>query len=139
MHEPYLALYVKNGTLYIDKKLPTEVKPRGIIEVEVEQITSDEFDEAAKKLGGTVLGIFRLWHKSLFQDWGTSKVVTEADTVDDFSAALYLINRLSNGCSEDRLLLIDEVLKDASITDVAADKYLREDWPFLRKRLLRSA
>lgn len=137
MHEPYLALYVKDGTLYIDKKLPTEVKPRGIIEVEVEQVTSDEFDEAAKKLGATVLNIFRLWHKSLFRNWGTSKVITETDSVDDFSVALYLINRLSNGCSEDRLLLIDEVLKDASITDVAADKYLRESWPFLRKRLLR--
>lgn len=137
MNEPYLALYVKNGILRLDKKLPTEGAPRGIAEVEIEQITSDEFDEAAKKLGGTILGIFSLWHKSLFQAWGTCKASTENDYVDDFSVALYLIDKLSQGCSEDRLLLIDEILNEASISNLDAGQYLREDWPPLRQRLLR--
>ena len=137
MHEPYLALYVKDGTLHFEKKLPTETEPRGIIEVEIEQVTSDEFDEAAKKLGGTILGIFRLWHKSLFDTWGTSAVAVENDSVDDYSVALYLIDRLSQGCSEDRLQLIDELLNEASISNVAAREYLGEGWPSLRKRLLR--
>lgn len=137
MYEPYLALYVKDGTLYFEKKLPTEDEPRGIIEVEIAQVTSDEFDEASKKLGGTILGIFRLWHKNLFETWGTSAVKLEDDSVDDYSVALYLIDRLPQGCAEDRLQLIDEILNEASISNAAAHKYLVEDWPYLRKRLQR--
>lgn len=137
MHEPYLALYVKDGTLHFEKKLPTEDEPREIIEVEIKQITSDEFDEASKKLGGTILGIFKLWHKNIFQTWGSSAVAVEEDFIDDFSVALYLIDKLSQGCSEDRLQLIDEILNEASLSSVAAHKYLGEDWPLLRKRLLR--
>ncbi len=72
MHEPYLALYIEDGTLHIAKKLPTEDVARGIIEVPIEQVTSDTFDEAAKKLGGTVLGLFKLWHKKTFEGWDDS-------------------------------------------------------------------
>lgn len=43
----------------------------------------------------------------------------------------------SQGCSEDRLQLIDELLNEASISNVAAREYLGESWPSLRKRLLR--
>jgi hypothetical protein len=137
MHEPYLALYIKDGVLYFDKKLPTEDEPRGIIEVGIDEVKSVEFDEAAKKLGGTVLGIFRLWHKNLFQTWDTSNASVNKDSIETFSVALYLIDKLSQGCSEDRLVLIDEILSEASISSAAANKYLIEDWPFLRKRLLR--
>jgi len=58
--------------------------------------------------------------------------------IEDFSVALYLIDRLSQGGSEDRLRLIDEILSEAGASNAVADAYLREDWPLLRKRLLRA-
>ncbi|MHA6895375.1 hypothetical protein ACQUJT_15015 [Ralstonia pseudosolanacearum] len=36
----------------------------------MDEVISDAFDEAAKKLGTTVLGILSLWHKDAFHDWG---------------------------------------------------------------------
>lgn len=137
MHEPYLALYIEDGTLHIAKKLPTEDVARGIIEVPLEQVTSDTFDDAAKKLGGTVLGLFKLWHKKAFEGWDDSMAL-EHGSIEDFSVALYLIDTLSQGCSEDRLRLIDEILGEAATSNAAADTYLREDWPLLRKRMLRA-
>ncbi|MFC5771129.1 hypothetical protein [Thauera sinica] len=137
MHEPYLELYIEDETLHFAKKLPTEEASRGIIEVPIKQITSDTFDEAARKVGGTVLGLFKLWHKKDFGSWDDSNAL-ENGSIEDFSVALYLIDKLSQGCSEDRLRLIDEILSEAAISNVVADDYLRDDWPFLRKRLLRT-
>lgn len=134
MHEPYLAIYVKDETLFFEKKLPSEESPREIFEVPVKQITSDTFDEASKKLGGTVLGLFKLWHKRDFESWDDANT-PDGGYIEDFSVALYLIDRLSQGCSEDRLILIDEILGDAATSNVAASDYLQHDWPSLRKRL----
>ncbi|SCK29591.1 hypothetical protein VAR608DRAFT_2488 [Variovorax sp. HW608] len=75
MNEPYLAIYVQNGTLFFSKKLPSEDKPRAIFELEIGEVISDEFDEASKKLGNTVLGILRLWHEDVFHDWGKPPVL----------------------------------------------------------------
>lgn len=136
MHEPYLAIYVEDGALHIAKKLLTEDIVRGIIEVPLKQVMSDKFDEAAKKLGGTVLGLFKLWHKKDFEGWDDSNIL-ENGAIEDFSVALYLIDRLSQGCSEDRLRLIDEILGEAATSNVVAADYFQEDWPLLRKRLLR--
>lgn len=136
MHEPYLTLYIEDETLHFAKKLPTEEVSREIIEVPIKQITSEKFDDAARKLGGTVLGLFKLWHKKDFENWHDSNA-SENGYIEDFSVALYLIDRLSQGCSEDRLLLIDEILSEAATSNAVAGDYLREDWPLLRKRLLR--
>lgn len=137
MHEPYLTLYIEDETLHFAKKLPTEEASRGIIEVPVKQITSDTFDEAAKKLGRTVLGLFKLWHKKNFESWDDTSALG-GGSIEDFSVALYLIDRLSQGCFEDRLRLIDEILNEAALSHVVASDYLRDDWPLLRKRLLRT-
>src|SRR4030065_373318 len=104
MHEPYLAIYVNDETLFFEKKLPSEDVPRVIIEIPIKQIISDTFDEAAKKLGATVLGIFKLWHKKDFETWDASNTFMESGSIEVFSVSLYLIDRLSQGCSEDRLL-----------------------------------
>lgn len=64
MTEPYLSLHINDGILYISKKLATEIKPRVILDVEVGEVVSDDFDEAARKLGTTVLGILCLWYKT---------------------------------------------------------------------------
>lgn len=132
MHEPYLALYIENEALHFEKKLPTEEAPRRIFEVPLDQVVSDSFDEAGKKLGTTVLGFFKLWHKKEFEGWDR----TEGPSVADFTVALYLIDWLSQGASEDRLCLIDEILDEASKSDTQAKYYLQDDWPALRKRLL---
>lgn len=138
MHEPYLALYIRDKALHFEKKLPTEKSPREIIEVPLQQVLSDSLDEAGRKLGTTVLGLFRLWHKQEFAGWGEPN--TSAPTaVDDFAVALYLIDRLSQGASEDRLRLIDEILGEASAASEAANDYLQNDWPILKKRLLRES
>lgn len=137
MHEPYLALYVKDGALHFEKKIPTESKSREIFDVALSQIVADDFDEASKRLGSTILGILKIWHKDSFEDWGNGGALSSKSSSEDFMVALGLINRLSAGCSEDRLKLIDEILADAASSDLDAKKYLDEDWPSLRRRLLR--
>ncbi|MDR1423457.1 MAG: hypothetical protein LBI92_02455 [Azoarcus sp.] len=136
MHEPYLALYVQNNALRFEKKLPTEEVSREIFEVPLSQVISEPLDEAGRRLGTTVLGLLRLWHKQEFAEWDKLHNSGPA-AVDDFVVALYLIDRLSQGASEDRLRLIDEILGQASTSCEAASNYLQKDWPTLRKRLLR--
>ena len=136
MHEPYISLYVQDGALHFEKKLSTELESRVIFNVPIPEVIADEFDEAAKKLGGTLLRLFQLWHKDLFINWGSSFSELESSSSDNFTLALGLIDRLSDGCSEDRLKLIDEILVDAATSDLDASKYLSENWPYLRVRLL---
>lgn len=90
MKEPYLALYVRDDALCVAKKLPTEGSPRDIFEIGVGEVTSTEFDEAARKLGSTVLGILSLWHKDSFPSWGEALAQIEEGEEDD----LYVANRL---------------------------------------------
>ena len=135
MHEPYLALYIENKTIYFEKKIPTEDTSRVIIEVPLEQVVSDPLDEAGRKLGITVLGLFKLWHKNEFEGW--DELNTSSHVVDDFAVALYLIDWLSHGASNDRLCLIDEILGEAAKSSIEANSYLKEGWPALRKRMLR--
>ena len=134
MHEPYLVLYVDGDTLHFAKKLPSESEPRGIIEVPVEQVVADEFDEASKKLGNTVLGILKLWHNRTFQNWGKGSQSGDGP-INDFAVAMSLIDRFSDGTTKNRLELVDEILKDASVMNVDAENFLNNDWPALRKRL----
>ena len=55
--------------------------------------------------------------------------------MDDFAVAMSLIDRFSGGTSKNRLELVDEILKDASITNIGAKRFLNDSWPVLRKRL----
>lgn len=134
MREPYLALYISDGMLHFEKKLPTEEAPRGITEIPIADVVADSFDDAGRKLGTTAIGLLKLWHKKEFAGWGDSNA-SGSLAVSDFSVALYLIDRLSQGASEDRLRLIDEILIEAAVSSQGAVDYLREDWPALRKRL----
>ena len=136
MHEPYISLYVQDGALHFEKKLSTELESREIFNVPIPEVIADEFDEAAKKLGGTLLRLFQLWHKDLFINWGSSFSDLKSPSSDNFTLALGLIDRLSDGCSVDRLKLIDEILADAATSDADASKYLSEDWPYVRVRIL---
>jgi hypothetical protein len=135
MNEPYLALHVSRNMLCFTKKVPSEEKPRDILEVDIEEVTADDFDTAAKKLGVTALGILSLWYQSHFKGWGSFAPADEKDKVNEFAMTLRLIDRFTPGCSEDRLKLIDELLAEASVDDVEAEKYLHNDWPFLRQAI----
>lgn len=136
MREPYIALYIADNALHFEKKLPTELNSREIFEVPIEQLIFDDFNEASRKLGSTVLDLFQLWHRDLFIGWKNATHSAQESSVDNFTIALHMIDRFSNGCSEDRLNLIDEILADAATSDAEAQKYLNEEWPYLRKRLL---
>lgn len=132
MHEPYLALYVDAETLHVVKKLPSESEPRCIVKIPVEQVVGDEFNNASEKLGSTVLGILKLWHKQVFKGWDRCSYGSKSE-IDDFAVAMSLIDRFSGGTSKHRLELVDEILKDASITNISTKRFLNDSWPVLRK------
>jgi hypothetical protein len=134
MNEPYLALYVNNGVLRFTKKLPTESRPRDILEVGVSEITSDKFDEAAKKLGSTALGILSLWHRDAFQDWGIPSD-EKKERNRDFDLAVELIGKSVAGKTKAHVLSIDFLLRQAAIKSDSAQSFLNESWPSIRARL----
>jgi hypothetical protein len=135
MNEPYLSVYVRDDTLHFSKKIPTENSPRVILTISVSDVVSNDYEEATKKVGSTILGILSLWHKNEFKSWGNILIQRSSDTDDAFQTAMYLIGKLTNGCSEDRLSLIDDLLHEAAQKDSNAKKFLEESWDLLRTRM----
>ncbi|WP_013207792.1 hypothetical protein [Ralstonia solanacearum] len=135
MNEPYLALYVKDGVLFFTKKLPKESEPREILEIGVDEVILDEFDEAAKKLGTTVLGILSLWHKDAFHGWGIPSQAGEDAAEDDFYIANRLISESVSKKTAVHVRSIDLLLQQAAGKSEDAKKFLEEDWPLVRARL----
>lgn len=135
MNEPYLALYLRDDVLCFAKKLPKESSPREILEIGVREVTSDEFDEAARKLGGTVLGILSLWHKDAFPGWGEAFSQKEEGEEEDFYVANRLISESVSSKTAAHVKSIDLLLKWASGKNEDARKFLEEGWPLIRERL----
>lgn len=137
MQEPYLYISVFNGALHIGKKLPNESKSRELFDVACAEICSDGLEVASNKLGGTVFGILKLWHPEYFAALGDSAAApSKTNSAEVFEAALLLIEKFSNGASENYLKLVDELLVDAAASDGFAKEYLHTSWPPLRRRLL---
>lgn len=134
MTEPYLALYVNDGTLYLAKKLPTEARPRVILDVGIDEIISDEFEEAAKKLGTTALGILSLWHKDVFNDWG-QLAEGKSERESAFDLAMDLISRSVSGKTNVHVKSIELFLRQAAIGTDSVQQFLDEAWPPIRARL----
>ncbi len=134
MNEPYLALYVKNNTLFFTKKLSTENVPREILEFDIAEITSDEFDDASRKLGTTVLGILALWHKESFQNWGTG-VGGEDYAPNEFDLAMQLISKSVFTKTKVHVQSIDVLLREQAEKTRAAKEFLNDSWPTIRDRL----
>lgn len=137
MNEPYLALYVKDGVLYFTKKIPKESDPRPILEIGVDEVISDDFDEAAKKLGTTVLGILSLWHKDAFPGWGISSQTEEDEVADDFYLAQRLVSESVSKKTAVHVHSIDLLLDQAASKREDAKKFLDESWPVIRAQLAR--
>ncbi|MEV8471769.1 hypothetical protein [Ralstonia sp. UNC404CL21Col] len=135
MKEPYLALYVRDNALCVAKKLPTESSPRDIFEIGVGEVTSNEFDEAARKLGGTVLGILSLWHKDSFPGWGDALTQIEEGEEDDLYVAHRLISESVTKKTAAHVKSIDLLLRWASAKNEDAKQFLEEAWPLVRERL----
>lgn len=135
MKEPYLALYVRDDALCVAKKLPTEGSPRDIFEIGVGEVTSTEFDEAARKLGSTVLGILSLWHKDSFPSWGEALAQIEEGDEDDLYVANRLISESVSKKTAAHVKSIDLLLRWASEKNEDAKKFLEEAWPLIRERL----
>lgn len=135
MNEPYLALYVRDGVLFFTKKLPKESEPREILEIGVDEVISDEFDEAAKKLGTTVLGILSLWHKDAFHGWGISSQAGEDEAEDNFYIANRLISESVSKKTAVHVQSIDLLLHQAASKNEDAKKFLEESWSIIRERL----
>lgn len=134
MNEPYLALYVKDGVLYFAKKLPTESKPREILEIDVAEVISNELDEAGRKIGITVLGILSLWHQDAFHGWGIPSQ-TDEEAEDEFDLALRLIHCALEGKTAMHNTSIEILLTQAATENDDARNYLKDAWPLLRDRL----
>jgi hypothetical protein len=137
MHEPYIALYVHDDALHVGKKLPTELKPREMFDLPLSQVVADEFDEAARKLGSTVLGILRLWHPDVFNNWGSRPQGDETETqlVSDFDIAMQLISKSVSDKTKIHVPSIDALLREQSQRTKAAHEFFNESWPAIRTRL----
>lgn len=137
MNEPYLAIYIQNGALFFSKKIPSEREPRDIFELDIEEVISDNFDEASKKLGNTVLGILRLWHPDALLSWGGSSDLGEgvAQIQNDFDVAMYLISKSVSEKTKVHVNSINALLNESSQRFKAANDFLNESWPVIRARL----
>ena len=135
MNEPYLALYVRDDVLCFAKKLPKESSPRVFLEIGVREVVSNEFDEAARKVGGTALGILSLWHKDAFPGWGEALAQIEEGEEDDLYVANRLISESVSKKTAAHVKSIDLLLRWASEKNEDAKKFLEEAWPLIRERL----
>jgi hypothetical protein len=137
MHEPYLAVCISNGTLSFTKKIPSEDKPREIFELNTDEVMSDEFDEACRKLGSTVFGILRLWHPEVLNSWGKTVEVDDAKSqvVNDFDIAMQLISKSVFEKTKIHVQSIDVLLREQAEKKKAAKEFLDDSWPTIRERL----
>ena len=130
-------MYVSNSTLYFAKKIPSEREPREILELSTDELTSDEFEEAAKKLGSTVLGILSLWHPEVLKRWGIGSESDEsvAQIPNDFDVAMHLISKSVFDKTKVYVQAIDTLLSEQSIRTKAGHEFFTESWPTIRNRL----
>jgi hypothetical protein len=137
MHEPYIAIYVHNEKLFFLKKLATEKKPREIFWVDIDEVISVEEEEISRKIGGTVLGLLRLWHPDVLSNFGSvlNNDSAEAQMPNDFDVAMHLISKSVSSCTKVYVQSIDTLLFEQSLRTKAAHDFLNESWPTLRAKL----
>jgi len=136
MTTPRLEIYLENGsTVCIAKVERPDAERRLIFDVDLEQIKSENPQDAAYRLGGAVLNILRVWHKREFGEWSVPVPEDTLDDHDDYYAALRLIEQSLSEKSSQHAESIERLLKNAAKTDDNARKYLEEAWPLLRNRL----
>jgi hypothetical protein len=134
MNEPYIALNVKNSTLYFTKKLPNESSPREILEIDIDEIVLDDFSTASKKLGETVFGVLRLWHQNEFRNWESNcNEERHKDSPEsDFEIAMQLISKSILRQTKKYVHAIDLLLGEQAIKIESVQNFVDTSWPSIR-------
>ena len=139
MTVPRLEVFLNQETaLCIAKVERDNGESRVIVEVPMDELRALEPGNAAYRIGGTVLNILRLWHKSVFENWETPGVMGDFEGDDDYEFALRLINHALSTKTSVHNASIEFLLKQAATRNEDARKYLQDAWPVLRDRLEKS-
>jgi hypothetical protein len=133
--EPYLAIYVRDGNVLFTRKSRKDNEPFTLLHMEVDKVIAEEFDEAARKVGGMALGVLSLWHPDVFRGWGIP-LQTEGDLAeDDYGLANLLIATSKLRKTGAHVRSIELLLKQAAVTNENAKMVLEVAWPSIRASL----
>ena len=136
MKVPRLEIYLNQETdLCIAKVEHENAESRVIVDVAVDELKALGSENAAHRIGGTVLNILGLWHKQVFENLEVPPVIETKQCDDDYSVALRLIDHALSTKSVAHNASIELLLQQAAIGSEDARTYLEDAWPLLRSRL----
>lgn len=69
MNNPHLKIFLKDHCLCIGKVEDENSEMKLIIDIDVEELMALDPQDAAHRVGGTVLNVLRLWHEKTFGEW----------------------------------------------------------------------
>jgi hypothetical protein len=130
-------IYVDNLTLHYARKWSSEDSLGTILEFGTDEVMSDDFDEASRKLGGFVLGVLQSWHPNVFNNWGNRSEgnETETQTLNDFDIAMQLISKSVFDQTKVHVQSIETLLREQSLRTKAGHEFFKESWPTIRTQL----
>ena len=136
MSTPRLEIYFDTDAgLCVSKVEKPNADPRLIVNVPVNELEAMGSQDAAYRVGGTVLNILRIWHKDAFDNLEVPSV-SEGDINEDYyCVALRLIDLSLGEKTSIHNASIEVLLRRAAVENEEAKKYLEETWPLLRDRL----
>lgn len=79
MKYPYLHIYLNDdeNLCFAKVERPGE-SPRLVIDVTLDEMKACSLAELQEKVGGTVVGLLKVWNKELFADWDAGKTDKKA-------------------------------------------------------------
>ena len=136
MNVPRLEIYLNHETdLCIAKVEKQNAESRLMVNVPLDELKADDPENAAHRIGGTVLNILGVWHKQAFGTWEVPAVGQSLQNDGSYSSALRLINQALSAKTAVYNASIEFLLQQAAIDNEDARKYLEDAWPLLRDRL----
>jgi len=136
MNVPRLEIHLdQESDLCIAKVERENGESRLIVSVPIDEIKALSPENAAHRIGGTVLNILGLWHKQVFGNWEVPAVGANSQQDDDYDLALRLVNRALSAKTAAHNASIELLLQQAAIESEDARQYLENAWPLLRDRL----
>lgn len=136
MRVPRLEIYLSQETdLCIAKVEHENAESRLIVDVAVNELKALGPENAAHRIGGTVLNILGLWHKNVFENWEVPAAIETKQGDDEYTVALRLIDHALSTKSAAHNASIELLLQQAAISSEDAREYLEDAWPILRSRL----
>lgn len=136
MKVPRLEIYLdQEASLCISKVEKQNAESRLIVDVPLDELKALGPEDAAHRIGGTVLNILGLWHKQAFGSWEVPAVGENHSDDDSYSSALRLIDRALSTKTTEHNASIEYLLQQAATESEDARKYLEDAWPLLRDQL----